>query len=95
MSGRKCESAGHRRSFSGLVATQRLPANQPGADQAAGVEVVALVPAVVGDLVALVGLDQGDQRAADLDAALVAGVGCAMSSSPSMSMLGGRRDEHS
>ena len=38
-----------------------------GADHAAGVEVVPLVPAVVGHLVAAVGLHQGQQHGAELD----------------------------
>ena len=40
-------------------------ANVPRADHAAGVEVVALVPAVVRDLVALVRLDHGEQERAE------------------------------
>src|SRR5262249_57849214 len=48
----------------------------PGADHAAGVEVVALVPAVVRDLVAGVRLDHREQRAAELDR-LLAGVAAA------------------
>jgi hypothetical protein len=56
-----------------------LAREEPGADHAPRVEVVALVPAVVGDLVALVRLDQREQHAAQLDLAaqvgLVGGVG--------------------
>ena len=40
---------------------------EPGADHAARVEVVALVPAVVSELVPLVRVDEREQHAADLD----------------------------
>src|ERR671911_442309 len=46
----------------------------PRADHAAGVEVVAFVPAVVGDLMALMGLDQREQCAAEGDLAAEVGV---------------------
>ena len=51
-----------RRSFSARVATNRRPANSHGPDHATGVEVVALVPAVVGDLVPAVRLDEREQH---------------------------------
>jgi hypothetical protein len=55
-----------------LQGARRHPAparEQPRPDHAAGVEVVALVPAVVGDLVSLVGLHEGEQHGAELDLA--------------------------
>src|SRR4029079_19566650 len=73
-------SLGMRRSLSSRVATQQLPATipgpmlapaaggeHPGADHAAGVEVVALVPTVVRDLVPWIGVDERVQHAADFD----------------------------
>ena len=55
------------------VATKRVPATFHAPIWQPGVEVVALVPAVVRDLVALVRLDHRDERAAELDR-LLAGV---------------------
>ncbi len=40
---------------------------EPGPHHASGVEMVALVPAVVGDLVSRIRVDQGEQHAPDLD----------------------------
>ena len=46
---------------------EAAPGEVVGAHHAAGVEVVPLVPAVVGHLVAPVGLDEGQQHGAELD----------------------------
>src|SRR5260370_514122 len=61
---------GFSRGTGGLQVAGGDPApagEEPGADHGAAVEVVALVPAVVGDLVPLVGLDQREEHAADFD----------------------------
>src|SRR5690606_37538659 len=57
-----------------LQRLRRHPASageQPRPDHAPRVEVVALVPAVVRDLMAAMGIDEGEQHAADLDRILL------------------------
>ena len=51
-----------RRSFSGSGGHEAAAGEQPRPDHAAGVEVVTLVPAVVGDLVAAMRLDEREQH---------------------------------
>ena len=47
---------------------------EPRTDHTARIEVVALVPPVVGDLVAPLGIDEGEQHAPDLDGLVVHGL---------------------